>query len=31
MFAASASELAQSADGLAELVGRFRLAARSAE
>ena len=30
MFAASASELALSADGLAELVGRFRLAGQSA-
>ncbi len=31
MFAVSASELAQSADGLATLVGRFRLAAGTAE
>jgi methyl-accepting chemotaxis protein len=31
MFAVTASELAQSAEGLAALVGRFRLAARSAE
>jgi hypothetical protein len=31
MFTVSASELAASADGLAELVGRFRLAAPTAE
>jgi hypothetical protein len=29
MFAASASELAESADGLAVLVGRFRLASET--